>query len=175
MTLSPSYTRSVQHEILEVFVEAVQQVLRETDIDIASVDADDEKGTEDNVITSVGLTGDLKGIFMIRTDNASAASILRAMTGGVRISLERDRLSEIQLAALGELTNQISGRAITLLFDRQLRCDITPPTVVAARQLQSLVPSLPSAYNRTIRGHFGRLSVFLGLQEIFSANAEKTS
>ena len=160
-----SYTRDVQQEILEVFVEAVRQVFRETDIEIESVDAGDEKGTEDSVITSVGLTGDLKGIFMIRTDTASTAAILRAMTGGVRITLERDRLSEMQMAALGELTNQISGRAITLLFNHRLRCDITPPAVIAARQLQSLVPSLAASFNRTIRGPFGRLTVFLGLQE----------
>ncbi|MGA2478662.1 MAG: chemotaxis protein CheX [Spirochaetia bacterium] len=155
----------MRQKILEVFVEAVRQVLGETDITIDTVGADEDAEAEDNVITSVGLTGDLNGIFMIRTDSASAAAILRAMTGGVRISLENERLSEMQMAALGELTNQISGRAITLLFDHGFRCDITPPAVIAAPHLQSLVPDLAVSSNLTIRGPFGRLTVFLGLRE----------
>jgi CheY-specific phosphatase CheX len=155
----------VQQEILEVFVEAVRQVFLETDIAIQRVAAVDEAEAEVNVITSVGLTGDLKGIFMISTDSASAAAILRAMTGGVRIPMHYDRMSEIQMAAMGELTNQISGRAMTLLFDRHLRCDITPPAVMAARQLQSLVPDLAVSCSLAISGPFGRLTLFLGLRE----------
>lgn len=55
----------MQQEILEVFVEAVRQVYRESDIAIESVIAGDLPKAEDNVIASVGLTGDLKGIFML--------------------------------------------------------------------------------------------------------------
>jgi chemotaxis protein CheX len=155
----------VHQEILEVFVEAIRQIFGETDIPIDSVNDDSGADAEDSVITSVGLTGDLKGIFMMRTDTASASNVLRAMSGGIRLPFEDDRMSEIQMAALGELTNQVSGRAITLLFDLHLRCDITPPAVIAARQLQALVPDLQSSRNLTIRGRFGRLTVFLGLQE----------
>jgi CheY-specific phosphatase CheX len=165
---------SVQQEILEVFVEAVRQVLSETDIAIETVGADEDADTEDNVITSVGLTGDLRGIFMIRTDTASTAAILRAMTGGVKISLENERISEMQMAAMGELTNQISGRAITLLFDHRLRCDITPPAVIAAHHLQSLVPDLATSRSLSIRGPFGRLTVFLGLRDMPAKRMENT-
>ncbi len=153
----------MQEEILEVFVKAVRQVFQETDIPIDAVEAEDLSEVEDQVVTSVGLTGDLKGIFMLRTDTPSATRIVRAMTGGMRITLKDDRLNEIQMAALGELTNQISGRAITLLSDRQLRCDITPPAVLAAPQLQSLVPDLATSFRMTIRGPFGRLTLFLGI------------
>ena len=121
----------------------------------------------------MGITGDLKGIFMLRTDMPSATFILRAMTNGVRIKVSDDRFSEIQMAALGELTNQITGRAITLLFDKLVRCDITPPAVIAARQLQSLVPDLAMSASRTVRGPFGRLTVFLGVQESQSAEHSK--
>jgi CheY-specific phosphatase CheX len=154
----------VEQKILEVFIEAIRQVFADTGITIDKVGAEEEPAAEDHVITSVGITGDLKGIFMLRTDTPSAAFILRAMTGGLRIAVT-DRFSEIHMAALGELTNQITGRAITLLFDRQVRCDITPPAVIAARQLQSLVPDLAVSFSRAVRGPFGRLTVFLGMQE----------
>jgi chemotaxis protein CheY-P-specific phosphatase CheC len=93
-----------------------------------------------------------------------AAGILKAMTGGIRLRIANDRLSEIQLAAIAEISNQIAGRAITLLSDIDLRCDITPPAVLAAPELQSLVPDLAETYRQTVRGPFGRLSIFLGIQ-----------
>jgi CheY-specific phosphatase CheX len=85
------------------------------------------------------------------------------MSGTLRLSIENDRLSELEMAAFGEISNQIAGRAITLLADMDLHCDITPPTVIAAPQLQSLVPDLAESLRQTIRGPFGRLTVFLGI------------
>ncbi|MGA2976736.1 MAG: chemotaxis protein CheX [Spirochaetia bacterium] len=161
-----SYTPEVQQKILDVFIEAVRQVFHETDILIDSVDMGEAHDTDDQVITSVGLIGDLKGVFMLRTDTPSAASILRAMAGGVRIAVKDDILSNVQLTAMGELANQISGRAITLLSERHLSCDITSPTIVAATQLQSLVPDVAVTFRRTIRGPFGRLTLFLGMQDL---------
>jgi CheY-specific phosphatase CheX len=156
----------VRQQILSAFVEAVRQVFRDTDIDIDSVDAGDAFGSDAQVITTVGLTGDVKGIFMLRTDMQGAAGILKAMTGGIRLHIANDHLSEIQLAAIGEISNQIAGRVITLLSDIDLHCDITPPAVLAAPGLQSLVPDLAETYRQTIRGPFGRLTIFLGIQRL---------
>jgi CheY-specific phosphatase CheX len=163
----------VEQQILEVFIEAIRQVFRDTGIVIDTVGAEEKPSLEDHVITSVGITGDLKGIFMLRTDTPSASFILGAMTDGVRIVLEDDRFTEIHMAALGELTNQITGRAITLLFDRHVRCEITPPAVIAARQLHSLVPDMAVSFSRAVRGPFGRLTLFLGMQEPHSAEQPK--
>jgi chemotaxis protein CheX len=160
------YTWCVRQEILAAFVEAVRQVFRDTDIAIDSVDDADAFGPDAQVIASLGLTGDVKGIFMLRTDLQGAAGILKAMTGGIRLRITHDRLSEIQLAAIGEISNQIAGRAITLLSDLDLRCDITPPAVLAAPQLQSLVPDLSEIFRQTVRGPFGRLTIFLGIQRL---------
>jgi CheY-specific phosphatase CheX len=156
----------VRQEILAAFVEAVRQVFRETDISIDSVIPGDAFGSEAQVIGSVGLTGDVRGILMLLTDTSGAGGILRAMTGGVRLTISNDRLSEIQLAAIGEICNQIAGRAITLLSEIGLRCDITPPAVLAAVHLQSLVPDLSDTSRQTVRGAFGQLTIFLGIQNI---------
>lgn len=163
----------MEQQILDAFIDAIRQVFRDTGITIDKVGAEEEPIAEDHVITSVGITGDLKGIFMLRTDTPSASFIVRAMTGGLRIAVAIDRLSEIHMAALGELTNQITGRAITLLSDKQVRCDLTPPAVIAARQLLSLVPDLAVSFSRTVRGPFGRLTVFVGVQELQPAEHSK--
>jgi CheY-specific phosphatase CheX len=166
----------VGREILDVFIDAVRQVLGETDIAIDSVDEAAAADGEDQVITSVGLIGELKGVFMLCTDAPSAARILTAMTGGVRIQIADDKLTDVQMAAMGELANQISGRAITLLGTLDLSCDITSPTIVSAAQLQSRIPDIAVSLRRTVRGPFGRLTLHLGIQELqSSAREQKTS
>jgi chemotaxis protein CheX len=158
------YNWDVRQEILMALLEAVRQVFRDTDIDIDSVEPGDPFGTEAQVISTVGLTGDLKGIFMLRTDTPGAVGIVKAMMGGLRFPLATEGLSEIQLAAIAEISNQIAGRAITLLSEHGLHCDITPPSVVSAAQLHSLVPDLAESSRQAVRGAFGTLTVFLGIQ-----------
>ena len=80
------------------------------------------------------------------------------MTGGIRLHISNERLSEMQLAAIGEISNQIAGRAITLLSDLDLHCDITPPAVLAAPQLQSLVPDLAESFPADRLGSFRQRS-----------------
>jgi chemotaxis protein CheX len=166
----------VQEQIVDAFFDAVRQVFEETGIGIEAIGTQEPAAEEHQVVTSVGLVGDLKGIFMLLTDTPSATSIVRSMTGGMGIALRDDMIDQIQMAALGELSNQISGRAITLLSDHGLHCDITPPAVLAARQLKSLVPDLAQSSRRVITGPFGRITLFIGFTTTEPADRrEKTS
>ena len=101
---------------------------------------------------------------MLCTDRPSARRIVRGMAAGVRVPQSGGALSEIELAAVGEIANQVTGRLITLLSRAGLRCDMTPPAVVAAAQLQSLVPDVAESFQQTFHGAFGHLSLFLGVQ-----------
>ena len=153
----------MREQVVDAFIDAVRQVLEETGIEIDGISAQVSSDEEDQVVTSVGLVGDIKGILMLLTDAPSAASIARSMTGGMGIVLRDDMIDQLQMTALGELSNQVSGRAITLLSELRVHCDITPPAVLAARQLRSLVPDLAQSFQRTITGTFGRLTLFLGI------------
>ncbi len=155
----------MEHEILDTFIEALRQIFAETELAIQSVDSIEGGQSGEQVVTSVGLTGDVKGVIMLSADTPSASRIVRAMTEGVALPIENGSFSEIHLAAMAELANQISGRAITMLSERQLHCDITPPAVIAAQGVHSLVPNITRSFHRTARGAFGRLSLFLGFQD----------
>ena len=156
----------MRDQVADAFIDAVRQVLTETGIEIDGIGPTISPDEEDQVVTSVGLAGDIKGIFMLRSDTPSAARIARAMTGGMGVVLRGDMIDQLQMAALGELANQISGRAITLLSDLHVHCDITPPAVLCARQLTSLVPDLAQSFERTITGPFGGLTLFLGITSV---------
>ena len=145
-------------------VEAIRQVFSDSDLPIRAEETAGSPGMETQVIASVGLAGDIKGIIMLCTDQPGARAIARGMAAGVRVPVDGGILSEIELAALGEIANQVAGRAVTILSGRGLRCEITPPAVVAAAHLQSLVPDLQESLLRRFGGPFGRLEVFLGVQ-----------
>ncbi|HVO37613.1 MAG TPA: chemotaxis protein CheX [Spirochaetia bacterium] len=154
----------MENEVRDTFIEALRQILAETDLAVEAFEPGPHPAAEDQVVASVGLTGDVKGILMLSLDARSAFAIARAMTGGVAIPLANEKFTDVHLAAMAELANQVSGRAITMLSGRQMRCDITPPAVIAARGIQSLVPNLALSFHRTACGAFGRVSMFLGFQ-----------
>jgi len=117
----------VENEVRDTFIEALRQILAETDLAVEAFEPGPHPAAEDQVVASVGLTGDVKGILMLSLDARSAFAIARAMTGGVAIPLANEKFTDVHLAAMAELANQVSGRAITMLSGRQMRCDITPP------------------------------------------------
>ena len=98
------------------------------------------------------------------------------MTGGLEIVLDDTLADGMRMEAFGELANQVSGRAMTIFYDRKVRCDITPPAIFSGRDLRSPTFGPGQSTGRILRGSFGRLALFLGLQEHTSADhLEKTS
>ncbi len=139
-----------------VFLEALRQVFDETGIRLEGVErkrASRSTSAVEQVVASVGVTGEVRCNLMLCADNGSADGILRGMTAGLR--LPADRLGEFPRAAMGEIANQVAGRAATLLASLGRHCDITPPTVVTADRIDSLLPGPVSVW--TVRGAFGVL------------------
>jgi CheY-specific phosphatase CheX len=139
-----------------VFLEALRQVFGETGMPLDRVDrerASRSGGPAEQVVASVGVTGEVRCNLMLCADNGAADCILRGMTSGLQ--LPTDRLGEFPRAAMGEIANQVAGRAVTLLASRGRRCDITPPTVVTADRVDSLLPGPAAVW--VVRGAFGIL------------------
>jgi CheY-specific phosphatase CheX len=146
----------VEDVVPGVFLEALRQVFAETGIPIDRLERVRGRGGDAliaEVVASVGITGDLCCNLVLCADNASANGILRGMTAG--LALADDLLEEFPRAAMGEIANQVAGRAVTLLAGAGRQCDITPPTVVTADRVDGL-PAGPFA-QWSVRGGFGAL------------------
>jgi chemotaxis protein CheY-P-specific phosphatase CheC len=146
----------VEDEASGVFLEALRQVFAETGIRIGVIVPGGGLrggGPVGQVLASVGVTGEVRCNLMLCADNRSADGILRGMTFG--LPLPADRHGEFPRAAMGEIANQVAGRAVTLLAARDRRCDITPPTVVTADLIDSLLSGSVAAW--TVHGDFGLL------------------
>jgi CheY-specific phosphatase CheX len=144
-----------------VFLVALRQVFAETGLPLAHVArAKREAGPGRNaqVVASVGVTGAVRGHVTICVDNRSATGLLRGMSAGVALPAS----PELARAALGEITNQVAGRSVTLLAAAGRHCDITPPIVVAADRIVDLLPGPSEAW--IVRGRFGALRLLVARQ-----------
>jgi chemotaxis protein CheX len=126
-------------EYINPFIEASQTVLKQ----IANVDAklgkvflknSPYKG--ESIVIIVGITGKIRGQAIFSMDKKTAFSIASAMMFGMPV----DELNEISKSALSELSNMILGNTATLLYNKGIGIEITPPSLLFGENLQ-ITPS----------------------------------
>ena len=122
-------------EYINPFIEASQTVLKQ----IASLDARLGKVYlktspyhSEDIIIMVGLTGRIRGqaIFSMRMDFAK--KIASSMMMGAPVN----EFDEMAKSAISELANMIMGNAATLLYNRGMNIDITPPSLLTGENMQ---------------------------------------
>lgn len=112
----------------------------------------------DNILCSIGLTGDIAGNVIFAFDKDFALDLVQEMCG-----LAMSEPDDMVLSALGEISNMVSGRA-TIKLDElgQSRVNITSPKILyAAEQVKADTPILCIPFNN---GNKIGLEVNLALQ-----------
>lgn len=80
---------------------------------------------ESMVIIMIGITGEIRGHVIIAIPHENALSLASKMMMGMPVT----ELDELSVSAISELGNMIMGNAATLLADKGIGIDITPPTL----------------------------------------------
>ena len=119
---------------------------------------------EYELICSLGLTGDLQGYLILRSDIRSAANLVARMASHLGMEMEEKNFGQLHKAAIGELTNQISGRATMKLSENGIDCNITPPTIITGTNVYTEIFNLLCSLNKKIEGEFGSLNLFVGIK-----------
>jgi chemotaxis protein CheX len=83
----------------------------------------------------IGLTGSVDGNIMFGLHEDVALKMVSAMMGGYVLT----ELGEMGHSAISELGNMISGNASTILYDRGVKVDITPPKIVQSVESFKLI------------------------------------
>lgn len=80
---------------------------------------------EDEVMNiSIGVIGDLQGEVIYRFPRNTSLSMVNIMSG-----MEVESVDEFVTSAISEIANIISGNVLTMLAQRDLKCDILPPVL----------------------------------------------
>ncbi|QNU67860.1 chemotaxis protein CheX [Ruminiclostridium herbifermentans] len=121
-------------EYINPFIEASQTVLQQ----VAGIEAklgkvflrtSPYKG--ESIVIMVGITGKMRGQTIFTMSKETAFRVASAMMGGMQV----EELNEISKSALSELTNMILGNAATLLYNKGIGIEITPPSLLLGENL----------------------------------------
>ncbi|MDD3147371.1 MAG: chemotaxis protein CheX [Candidatus Riflebacteria bacterium] len=84
------------------------------------------------IATILGVTGDIKGQFIITLNEQFAMKVASAILMGVPVNT----YDEVAESAVCELGNMIGGEASRLLHEADLKCDITVPSIVRGKEME---------------------------------------
>lgn len=122
-------------EYINPFIEASQIVLKQIagiDAKLGKVHLKDSPYKSDNIMVIVGLTGKIRGQVIFTMVSDSAMYIASCMMGGMPVN----ELDEIAKSAIAELTNMILGNTATILYNKGVGVEITPPSFLMGENMQ---------------------------------------
>ncbi len=122
-------------EYINPFIEASQTVLKQVaDVDakLGKVFLKSAPYRGESILIIVGITGKIRGQAVFTMTKPVAFKIASAMMFGMQV----DELNEISKSALSELTNMILGNTATILYNKGIGIEITPPSLLLGENLQ---------------------------------------
>jgi chemotaxis protein CheX len=122
-------------EYINPFIEASQTVLKQIaqmDAKLGKVYLKNAPYKSEDLIIMVGLTGKIRGQAIFSMNKSLGMSIASSMMMGMPVT-EFDELSK---SAISELANMILGNAATILYNRGMNIDITPPSLLMGENMQ---------------------------------------
>lgn len=116
-------------QYLDPFLESASSVIQQVcNVDISRGELAEKEwsNSEGHTWIRIGMTGQLQGDVFFGLQEELALRIVSAMMGGFPVQ----EMDELGKSAISELGNMISGNASTLLSNRGVIVDITPPLFV---------------------------------------------
>ncbi|MCT4607361.1 MAG: chemotaxis protein CheX [Marinisporobacter sp.] len=121
-------------ELINPFIKASKDILQQmTNIpcEMGKIFMREGSFNGSEVMIFIGLTGELKGQVILGMKEEMAKKIVSNMMGGMEIIA----LDDIAKSAISELGNMILGNAATLIYNKGVTIDITPPTLLIGEKL----------------------------------------
>jgi chemotaxis protein CheX len=125
----------VNIEHINSFIEASQTVLMQIagiDAKLGKVYLKESPYASDVIAIIVGITGKIRGQVVFTMNVPVALGIASKMMCGMPVA----ELDEISKSAISELTNMILGNTATILYNKGVEIEITPPSFVMGQNLQ---------------------------------------
>ncbi len=117
------------------FIEASQNIIGQVagfQVTLGKVIIKQSPYTAENLVVLIGLTGRIRGTAVFAYRPEVACRVASAMMGGMPVT----QLDELSKSAISELSNMILGHAATIFSDRDIKIDISPPTLLVGDNLQ---------------------------------------
>ncbi len=154
----------MKEQELELFIEATRAVFNEIGFEVSVSTPDNSTNFTTEIVANIGITGDIKGFLILKSDLHSAGAFIAKMLSNLGMETEEKEFGQFHKEAMGEVLNQISGRSTMLLEQRGTHCDITPPTLLIGRNIDSSPVRAEYTLSRHLTGDFGVFSFYVGIK-----------
>lgn len=114
--------------------------------------------TNDEIVISIGLVGDIWGETYFYFPQETALEIVKMMSG-----MEVSKVDDFVISALGEISNIISGNAATELSHQKITCEILPPRICFGNDNTMCAGNILKTINSIIQTSVGSLCVSVRL------------
>lgn len=150
---------------LDLFIKAAEEIFEEigfTGLIIQNGSKNEEKY---DLIANIGITGDISGFLLIRSDLGSSMKFINKMLTNMGMEAEESDFGKFHKEAFGEILNQISGRSTMLLEASGINCEITPPTILMGTNISMGSYIASEIIHKTVSGIFGSFDLLIGAKE----------
>ncbi len=150
---------------LDLFIKAAEEIFKEIGFSGLIIQEGSRNEEKYDLIANIGITGDISGFLLIRSDLESSMNFINKMLSNMGMEAEESDFGKFHKEAFGEILNQISGRSTMLLEASGINCEITPPTILMGTKISmgTYVPA--EIVHKTISGGFGSFDLLIGAKE----------
>ncbi|HOV63718.1 MAG TPA: chemotaxis protein CheX [Spirochaetia bacterium] len=156
----------MDNSIMSLFVTAAKDVFSEIGFLDLSVTDSTFAAEHAEIVSSLGIVGDLQGYFVLRGDRESVYNFVSKILSNMGMDSEGEEFGQFHKEAVGEIVNQVSGRAVMMLAEQGYDCNITPPTILMGNNIQIDMKTLETHVTRDIRGPYGTIGIFAGIKKM---------
>jgi len=150
---------------LDLFIKAAKEIFIEIGFQDLIVEECTTKDQKYDLIANIGITGEISGFLLIRSDIKSSMKFINKMLTNMGMEAEESDFGQFHKEAFGEILNQISGRSAMLLEYEGINCNITPPGIIRGSNIAMGTYAAAEIINKTIKGSFGSFNLFVGVKE----------
>jgi chemotaxis protein CheX len=152
--------------IASSFHGAMLDIFRENSIPVDEIAPVEKSPEKLQVVSTMGISGDLRGNIVFGLSYESARSMVGMLLKASDLTPEDDGFGDLHKAAIGEIANQITGRALMALSQAAVDCNMSPPTVFTGDSVVAdLGMTVEREYVSRVRGGFGSAVLHVGIQE----------
>jgi CheY-specific phosphatase CheX len=157
----------VESTVRSSFIAATKLVLREIGFKGLRIYANRKVpvgGAGGDILAMIGIVGALRGHFMIRFADKDAVTFVDHLSGHLGMQGEDPNDPRYRKAAIGEIANQLGGRAMAVLADSGIDCMVTPPTIITGSGIGAVLPESDDRCVFSACGTYGRFHCIVAIK-----------
>ena len=154
----------MKENLKKILNNALIQILKEIGVHEVAHIENPRKDLKCEIIITIGITGNITGTMMLKSDQKSAVEIAQHMLNKINHTSEEEGFTEPHQEAIREIMNLISARSLMILSEQHIDCNLTPPTLIMGKQISPSMYNIAYTVYTGASGDFGEIYLFFGVK-----------